>query len=234
MVAEKKRPVADYSLPVAFGAGVLSFLSPCVLPLVPVYLANLAGVSSLSPQAKRRPIFLHASGFVAGFSMVFIVLGTSVGLIGAVFPTDLLRTIGGAILVLFGLFLLAATWIPWLNYEMRLSGAFGKTTGYSRSVVMGGAFSLGWTPCVGPVLGGILTMASTSQTAWEGAYLLAAYSLGLGIPFIAVGLALGTALPVIKWLRRHSNIISPLSGILLIAVGILMLTNTLVDLYLDF
>lgn len=225
--------MADYSLPVAFGAGVLSFLSPCVLPLVPVYLANLAGTSSLSPQAKRRPIFLHAIGFVAGFSIIFIVLGTSLGLIGAVFPTDLLRTIGGAILLLFGLFLLAATWIPWLNYEVRLSRSFGGSTGYLRSIMVGGAFSLGWTPCVGPVLGGILTMASTSQTAWKGAYLLTAYSLGLGIPFIAVGLALGTAFPVIKWLRRRSNIISPLSGILLIAVGILMLTNTLVNLYID-
>ena len=225
--------MADYSLPVAFGAGVLSFLSPCVLPLVPIYLANLAGVSSLSPQAKRRPIFLHAIGFVAGFSMVFIGLGTSLGLIGAVFPTDLLRKIGGAILLLFGLFLLAATWIPWLNYEVRLSRSLGGRTGYLRSIVVGSAFSLGWTPCVGPVLGGILTMASTSQTAWKGAYLLTAYSLGLGIPFIAVGLALGTALPVIKWLRRHSNIISPLSGISLIAIGILMLTNTLVNLYLD-
>jgi len=165
--------------------------------------------------------------------MVFIGLGTSLGLIGAVFPTDLLRTIGGAILLLFGLFLLAATWIPWLNYEIRLSRSFGGSTGYLRSIVVGGAFSLGWTPCVGPVLGGILTMASASQTAWKGAYLLAAYSLGLGLPFIAVGLALGTAFPVIKWFRRRSNIISPLSGILLIAVGILMLTNTLVNLYID-
>ena len=225
--------MADYSLPVAFGAGVLSFLSPCVLPLVPTYLANLAGASSLSPQAKRRPIFIHAIGFVAGFSVIFIGLGASMGLIGAVFPADLLRTIGGAILLLFGLFLLAATWIPWLNYEMRLSRSFGGRTGYLRSFVVGAAFSLGWTPCVGPVLGGILTLASTSQTAWKGAYLLTVYSLGLGIPFIAVGLALGTALPVVKWLRHRSNIISPLSGILLIAVGILMLTNTLVNLYFD-
>ena len=225
--------MADYSLPVAFGAGVLSFVSPCVLPLVPVYIANLAGPSSLSPQAKRRPIFLHAVSFVTGFSIVFIGLGTSMGLIGAAFPTDLLRTIGGAILLLFGTFILAATRIPWLNYEARLSRSFGEGTGYLRSIVVGAAFSLGWTPCVGPVLGGILTMASTSQTAWKGAYLLTVYSLGLGLPFIAVGLALGTALPVIRWLRRRSNIITPLSGILFIVVGILMLTNTLVDLYIN-
>jgi cytochrome c-type biogenesis protein len=219
--------MTDPSLPIAFGAGLVSFVSPCVLPMVPIYLANLGGAAALSPEAKRRIIFLHAISFVAGFSIVFIVLGASMGLIGAVFPTDLLRTIGGAILLLFGLFLLAATRIPWLNYEMRLSKSFGGSTGYLRSLLMGGAFSLGWTPCVGPILGGILTMAAASQTAWQGVYLLAAYSLGLGIPFIAVGLALGAALPVIRWLRRRSNVISIISGILLIAIGILMLTNTL-------
>lgn len=224
----------DYSLLVAFGAGVLSFFSPCVLPLVPVYLANLGGASLLSAQAKRWAIFVHAISFVAGFSIVFIGLGASVGLIGALFPTGVLRTIGGVILVLFGLFLLAATRIPWLNYEMRLSPSFGASTGYLRSVLVGAAFSLGWTPCVGPILGGILTLAATSQTAWEGVYLLAAYSLGMGTLFIAVALALGAALPVIKWLRRHSNIVSILSGILLIGVGILMLTNTLGYLYLGF
>ena len=219
--------MTDPSLPIAFGAGLVSFVSPCVLPMVPIYLANLGGAAALSPEARRRTIFLHAISFVAGFSIVFIVLGASMGLIGAVFPTDLLRTIGGAILLLFGLFLLAATRIPWLNYEMRLSKSFGGSTGYLRSLLMGGAFSLGWTPCVGPILGGILTMAAASQTAWQGVYLLAAYSLGLGIPFIAVGLALGAALPVIRWLRRRSNVISIISGILLITVGILMLTNIL-------
>ena len=220
--------MTDVSLPVAFGAGIVSFISPCVLPLVPIYLANLGGAASLSAEAKRWPIFSHSISFVAGFSIVFIVLGASMGLIGAAFDTDMLRIIGGTILLLFGLFLLAATRIPWLNYEMRLSMSFGKRTGYLRSILMGGAFSLGWIPCVGPILAGILTMAATSQTAWQGVYLLTAYSLGLGIPFIAVGLAMGTALPVIRWLRRRSSIISIISGILLIVVGILMLTNKLV------
>ena len=219
--------MTEVSLPVAFGAGVVSFISPCVLPMVPIYLANLGGAAALSSEAKRRTIFLHAISFVAGFSIVFIGLGASLGLLGVVFPVDVLRIIGGVVLLLFGLFLLAATRIPWLNYEIRLSKSFGGSTGYLRSVLMGAAFSLGWTPCVGPILGGILMLAMTEQTAWQGAYLLAAYSLGLGIPFIAVGLALGAALPVIRWLRRRSNAISIISGILLIAVGILMLTNTL-------
>ncbi len=219
--------MTDVSLPVAFGAGVVSFASPCVLPMVPIYLANLGGAAALSPEARRRTIFLHAISFVAGFSIVFIGLGASLGLLGIVFPVDVLRIIGGVVLLLFGLFLLAATRVPWLNYEIHLSKSFGGSTGYLRSLLMGGAFSLGWTPCVGPILGGILMLAMTEQTAWQGAYLLAAYSLGLGIPFIAVGLALGAALPVIRWLRRRSNVISIISGILLIAIGILMLTNTL-------
>jgi cytochrome c-type biogenesis protein len=217
----------DYSLPVAFGAGVLSFFSPCVLPLVPVYLANLAGASALSAEAKRHIVLLHAASFVIGFSAVFIGLGASVGLIGVFFPPDALRTAGGIILILFGVFLLAATRIPWLNYEMRLSKSFGEKTGYLRSLLMGAAFSMGWTPCVGPILGGILTLAATSQTAWKGVYLLTVYSLGLGLPFIAIGLALGAATPVIQRIRRWSNIISVVSGVLLIAIGALMLTNTL-------
>lgn len=222
--------MTDYSLPVAFGAGVLSFLSPCVLPLVPIYLANLGGAVSLSTEARRLVIFLHAISFVAGFSIVFIGVGASVGLIGAALPNDVLRIVGGAILILFGLFLLAATRIPRLNYEMRLSRSLHGSTGYLRSILLGAAFSLGWTPCVGPILGGILTLAATSQTVWKGIYLLAAYSLGLGLPFVAVGLALGAALPFVRWLRRWSSIISIVSGILLIIVGILMLTNILIHL----
>lgn len=219
--------MSEVSLPVAFGAGFLSFASPCVLPLVPIYIANLGGVVSLSAEAKRWTVLFHALAFVAGFSIVFIGLGASFGLLGVVFPTDVLRIIGGVILLVFGFFLLAATRIPWLNYEKRLSKSFGTSTGYARSILMGAAFSLAWTPCVGPILGGILVLAMTEQTAWQGAYLLAAYSLGLGVPFIIVGLALGTSLPVIRWLRRWSNIISIISGILLIVVGILMLTNSL-------
>jgi cytochrome c-type biogenesis protein len=220
----------ETSLLVAFGAGVLSFLSPCVLPLVPVYLANLAGASSVLPQTNRWPPVLHTLCFVLGFSLVFIGLGASAGLIGAVFSGVLLRKIAGALLIGFGIFLIASRWVPWLNYEIRLGRMPGGSAGYLRSVLVGAAFSLGWTPCVGATLGGILTLASSSQTVWRGIYLLAAYSLGLGVPFIAAGLALGTAVPIIRWLSRRGNIILPLSGLLLIAVGILMLTNTLMRL----
>ena len=215
------------SLGVAFGAGVLSFLSPCVLPLALVYIVNLTGASSLTPEISRWRTTFHAISFVAGFSLVFAGLGASAGLIGAVIPTSLLFRIAGSVLVLFGLWLLAAPRISWLNYEMRFKRSFGNRSGYLRSLGLGAAFALGWTPCVGPILAGILALASSAETAGQGSYLLLAYSLGLGVPFIVIGLVMGAAVPVITWLSRRANIISALSGILLIAVGIGLLTSTL-------
>jgi cytochrome c-type biogenesis protein len=212
----------------ALVAGILSFLSPCVLPLAPVYLANIAGASVLTPElAERRHIFLHTISFVVGFSLVFIALGASLGLLGAAMPQGVLEKVGGALLVTFGIFLIAATKVPWLNYEKRLDFTKAKGTGYLRSLLIGVIFSLGWIPCVGPILGGILTLAANSQTAWQGVYLLLAYCLGLGLPFIAVGLLLGAASRYIKWLSRHAFITSIVAAILLISVGILMLTGYL-------
>jgi cytochrome c-type biogenesis protein len=212
----------------ALVAGILSFLSPCVLPLVPVYLANIAGASVLTPElAERRHIFLHTISFVVGFSLVFIALGASLGLLGAAIPQGVLEKVGGALLVTFGIFLVAATKVPWLNYEKRLDFSRAKGTGYLRSLLIGVIFSLGWIPCVGPILGGILALAANSQTAWQGVYLLLAYCLGLGLPFIAVGLLLGAASRYIKWLSRHAFITSIIAAILLISVGILMLTGYL-------
>ena len=212
----------------AFAAGILSFLSPCILPLVPVYLANIAGASVLTPTPPdRRHIFFHTISFIVGFSLVFIALGASLGLLGAAVPQGVLENVGGALLITFGIFLIAATKVPWLNYEKRLDFTRAKGTGYVRSLLIGVIFSLGWIPCVGPILGGILTLAANSQTAWQGVYLLLAYCLGLGLPFIAVGLALGTASRYIKWLSRHAFITSIVAAILLISVGILMLTGYL-------
>jgi len=212
----------------AFGAGILSFLSPCVLPLVPVYLANIAGASVLTATPPdRRYIFLHTLSFIVGFSLVFTALGASLGLLGAVIPQEILEKVGGALLIAFGVFLIAATKVPWLNYEKRLDFTKAKGTGYVRSLLIGIIFSLGWIPCVGPILGGILTLAASSQTAWQGVYLLLAYCLGLGLPFIAVGLLLGAASKYIKWLGRHAFITSIVAAVLLISVGILMLTGYL-------
>ena len=212
----------------AFAAGILSFLSPCILPLVPVYLANIAGASVLTPAPPdRRHIFFHTISFIVGFSLVFIALGASLGLVGAAVPQGVLDKVGGSLLITFGIFLIAATKVPWLNYEKRLDFTRAKGTGYVRSFLIGIIFSLGWVPCVAPILGGILTLAASSQTAWQGVYLLLAYCLGLGLPFIAVGLALGAASRYIKWLSRHAFITSIVAAILLISVGILMLTGYL-------
>ena len=219
------------SLLVAFSAGLLSFLSPCVLPLVPVYLASLCGPEILESEAgrSRLPIFLHSLSFVVGFSVIFIILGASVGLAGFALGTELalIHKIAGSLLIAFGLFLLAALKIPWLNYERRLAPSLGNTTSYLRSFLIGAIFSLAWTPCVGPILGGILTLAWSSETAWRGAYLLATYSLGLGIPFLVIGVTFDSIRPLLRRIRRYSTWSYIASGLLLIAVGILILTNNL-------
>jgi len=219
------------SLLVAFSAGLLSFLSPCVLPLVPVYLASLCGSEILEPEINRRrlPIFFHSLSFVVGFTIVFIILGAGAGLAGFTLSTNLALThkIAGSLLIAFGLFLLAALKVPWLNYERRLAHSLGTTAGYARSFLIGAIFTLAWTPCVGPILGGILTLAWSSEEAWRGAYLLAIYSLGLGLPFLVIGAAFDSIRPLLKYIHRYSTWNYIVSGLLLIAVGILILTGNL-------
>jgi len=216
----------------AFVAGLLSFLSPCVLPLVPVYLASLAGPEIFEAKASKRhiPIFLHSLSFVIGFTIVFAIMGASAGLAGLAIEThlSLIRNISGILLIAFGIFMLVAIKIPRLNFEKRLTPTQSRTTSYLRSFLTGGVFCLAWTPCVGPILGGILTLAGSSATAWRGASLLAIYSLGLGIPFLIIGAAFDTISPLIKRIRRYSTAIYIISGAALITVGILILTNRLV------
>jgi len=179
-------------------------------------------------------VFLHSLSFVIGFSIVFIILGVGVGLAGFVISSHLvvIHKIAGSLLIAFGLFMFASMKVPWLNYEKRLSPSLGVTTGYLRSFLTGSIFSLAWTPCVGPILGGILALAWTSETAWGGAYLLATYSLGLGLPFLVIGAAFDSITPLLKCINRYSNWIYIISGLLLIVVGILILTNNLTLLYI--
>jgi cytochrome c-type biogenesis protein len=216
---------------VAFTGGLLSFFSPCVLPLVPAYLANLAGVTAIDPQTRKSylPALFHSLSFVLGFSLIFIGLGASVGLIGTTITAHsaLLRQIAGGLIIAFGVFLIAAFKLPWLNYEKRLNTTVGSNPGYLRSIGIGAAFALGWTPCIGPILGAILTLAWSSQTIGQGALLLTIYSLGLGIPFIILGLVWGAIMPWWKNINRHLGTISIVSGVLLIIVGILILTGNL-------
>ena len=198
--------------------------------MVPVYLASLYGPEIFDARHMRVPLFLHSLSFVIGFSVIFISLGAIVGLTGYALNPNyaLLSKIAGSLLIAFGLFILAAMKVPWLNYEKRLTPSLGNTTGYLRSFLIGAVFSLSWTACVGPILGGILTIASVRATAWQGAYLLAVYSLGLGLPFLIIGGAFDSVLPWLKRINRFSGLIHIISGLLLIIVGILILTNNLV------
>ena len=221
----------EISYVVAFTAGLLSFFSPCVLPLVPAYLANLAGTTAMDPKTRTSyvPVLFHSLSFVLGFSVIFIALGASVGLLGTSISahSTLLRQIAGGLMIVFGIFLIAAFKLPWLNYEKRINPAAGRNPGYPRSVLIGAVFALGWTPCIGPILGAILALAWSSQTVGQGALLLAVYSMGLGIPFILIGLAWGAIVPLWKGINRHLGTISIIGGVLLVAIGVLMLTGNL-------
>ncbi|MGQ9594174.1 MAG: cytochrome c biogenesis CcdA family protein [Anaerolineae bacterium] len=214
----------------AAAAGLLSFLSPCVLPLVPGFIGYLGGTSVRSEE--RIPwwrTFLHAASFVGGFSAVFIALGAGAGQLGALLYDSLpwVQKVGGALLVLLGLHTMGLLKLPALFQERRVHFSARPEWGYLSSLLMGVLFSAGWTPCVGPVLAGILLLASQEQTAARGALLLALYSLGLGIPFLAVGAAFG---PLSGWLRtliRHLNVVSVVSGLLLVGIGLLIFTDSL-------
>jgi cytochrome c-type biogenesis protein len=223
--------ITDITILGAFTGGIVSFASPCILPLVPLYLANIAGASILTPDPPaRRHILLHTISFIVGFSLVYTPLGALLGLLGGAAPQGVLDKVAGALLIAFGIFLIAVTKVPWLNYEKRLDFGKAKGTGYLRSLLIGVIFSIGWIPCTSGILGIISTAAVKSQTAWRGAYLLLAYCLGLGLPFIAVGLAWGAVSRYLKWVSRHYSIIMIVAGVLLISVGILMLTGYLDDL----
>jgi cytochrome c-type biogenesis protein len=223
----------------AFLAGLLSFFSPCVLPLMPIYVAQLVGPSvwrtertSLNHSSLRRVTLLHAAAFVGGFSLVFIALGATASALGAFLAghAELLRQIGGALLIVFGLYVAGVLRIPLLGRERRFSLRFGQAS-YPASFVVGMAFGLGWTPCVGPILAGILLIAAQAATLQYGVLLLAVYSLGLGIPFLALGIGFETIAPRLKRLSPYLPLIERGTGVLLILLGVVIFFNWL--LYLN-
>jgi cytochrome c-type biogenesis protein len=221
----------DVTAYLAFTAGVLSFFSPCVLPLVPSYLIFISGASidkysDLSEKKHRRTLILHALSFIAGFSVVFVSLGLSSSLIGSLFATNerWIVRIGGIILILFGLNMLNILRIPFLNQE-KLLQLKGKPIGLMGSFVIGVTFSLGWTPCIGPVLASILLIASTSSSVAQGGYLLSLYSLGLAIPFFIAALLVGRLLYLMQkygWILKYSSYVI---GGLLVLIGFLLATG---------
>jgi cytochrome c-type biogenesis protein len=219
---------------VAFTAGVLSFLSPCVLPLIPSYASFITGMSmseltepGRAVDGRRRTILTHGLLFVSGFTLVFLALGASATLLGSLFHfySGWVTKFGGVLLIIFGVYLLGIVPLPWAAREFRVHLA-NKPLGYVGTLLVGIAFGAGWTPCIGPVLGGILTMAATTGSVGEGMGLLASYSLGLAVPFLLATLALDHFLAGFRRFRHWLPWVSRASGLLLIVVGILLLTGS--------
>lgn len=225
-------PGVELNLLVAVAAGLLSFLSPCVLPLLPSYLSFVAGISfeelqgTVANPRTRRALFVNSLLFVLGFSLVFIALGAGATLLGqALFRYQVaIRRIGGALVVVLGLYVAGWLRVPFLARAWRAELA-NRPAGYLGAVLTGVTFAAGWTPCIGPILGSILTLASVSQTVGTGILMLAAYSLGLAIPFLLSSLMIDRFLTFFDRFKYFFPIVTRASGIVLIAVGLLLLTD---------
>ena len=226
--------ITQVSLFAAFSAGLLSFISPCVLPLVPSYLSYITGLSveNLAKVEERErfksTILVNALLFIAGFSTVFIAFGASASLIGQVLYEyqDIIRKIGGALIIIFGFYLLGILKLNIFMTERRLVHFESRPVGYLGSFLIGTAFAAGWTPCVGPVLGTILAYASTTESMSGGVMLLSAYSFGLGLPFFLTAFGMDTFLSYFKSLRTYLGGVSVVSGGLLVLVGIMIFTDS--------
>ncbi|HET7291210.1 MAG TPA: cytochrome c biogenesis protein CcdA [Vicinamibacteria bacterium] len=225
---------SSVSLFAAFGAGVVSFVSPCVLPIVPGYLSFISGANvsqyrdSEAPRELVRRVAVTSLLFVLGFSTVFVALGAAATLVGYYLQQykRVLAVIGGALIIVLGLHTAGVLRIPWLLYEKRAE-LRSKPLGLVGAYVVGLAFAFGWTPCIGPILGAILVYASQQETVGQGVLLLAAYSAGLGIPFLLSGLAINGFFAASGRMKRHMHAVEVASGGLLVAVGLLLVTDRL-------
>ena len=216
---------------VAFSAGLFSFLSPCVLPLFPSYISFITGMSvsdltaDLTAVARRR-VLLHSVAFVLGFSLVFIALGASFSAAGQFLLDyrDAIRRVGGVLIVIFGLYIAGVLKLALFGrtaqWQIR-----EKPAGYVGSLAVGITFAIGWTPCVGPILGAILSLAGTAETVQRGVGLLVAYSAGLGVPFLLSAVALGAFLKFFRRYRPFIPVVERAAGVLLVVVGVLVFTN---------
>jgi cytochrome c-type biogenesis protein len=217
--------VPNVTLLVAFAAGLLSFLSPCVLPLVPSYLGFITGFTINEMTDRRRMAMIHALLFVLGFTLIFLLFGaaTSLGRVLKYYEIWFQR-IGGVLIILFGLYCLGVFRLPFLDQDARLH-LDRKPVGFLGSVLVGMVFAAGWTPCIGPILGAILGMAATEKELSRGMTMLFAYSMGLAIPFLVAAYAAESFLEWFKRFRRFLPWVQRISGVLLIIVGVLMATG---------
>lgn len=224
--------MTDVNVFVAFAAGVFSFLSPCVLPLIPSYLSFVSGVSleeMRGEQARsqvRLRVVLNSAAFIIGFSLVFVSLGASASFLGGLFLDyrNIIRIAGGAFILLVGLYLCGAFKIAALERYLQFN-LKDKPAGYLGSIVVGITFAVAWTPCVGPILGAVLALASTAGEVNRGTLLLTSYAAGLGLPFFLSALAINSFFQFSQQLRRYMQIIHILGGLLLIIVGFLLITD---------
>jgi cytochrome c-type biogenesis protein len=222
-------PASGIGIPVAFGAGLISFLSPCVLPLVPGYISAVAGIKDTG-EIKARRVIGPSLAFVGTFSAIFIALS----LLGeqAIHGTLTGRTaqhVCGAIVVVMGLLFVLSPLVPRFSKEWHVSSLMERA-GRSGPVFTGAAFALAWTPCIGPTLGGIIGAASTSTHAFQGAFLMAIYCAGLGVPFLVTGLAFGKVTAVLNVVKRHYGIVIGLGGVVLVGMGVLIFTGQFTEL----
>ncbi|MBI2186989.1 MAG: cytochrome c biogenesis protein CcdA [Acidobacteria bacterium] len=235
----------NVTLLAAFGAGILSFISPCVLPLIPGYLSYISGLSLdemrgttvaagtgaavavAAPVAARRQVVLASLAFILGFTIVFVALGASATAIGqyVMARLSILGKIAGAVVILFGLHTMGVLRIEWLYQEKRVQTSQQRPEGFLGAALVGMAFAFGWTPCLGPILAGILAVAATQDTVGQGVQLLSAYSIGLGVPFFAAALAINRFFAAFARIRRHYHKIEIVSGALLVVIGVLIFTD---------
>ena len=217
---------------IALAAGVLSFISPCVLPIIPPYLAYMGGISmtqltDTGDARARRPAVIASVFFVLGLSTVFLFLGFAASAFGRFFLQNqvLFGQIAGGVIILFGLHFLGVFRIPFLMREMRLDAGNrgGSAVG---AYILGLAFAFGWTPCIGPILGTILSLSAQEDSVGRGAVLMAVYAIGLGAPFILSALFINSAMGIMNRLKRHMGLIEKAMGVLLLLVGLLMITGT--------
>lgn len=235
--------IGSVNIVVAFFAGVLSFLSPCVLPLLPGYLSMMSGYSAADLSQGRVStgrMFRTTLFFIAGFTVVFVALGATATALGSLLIRNqrTLLVIAGWVVIGMGVLIaISALWNPRLlmpfmrerRVEVRPS-----RLGRWAAPVMGAAFGFGWTPCIGPILGSIFTIAATEGSVPQGMFLLFVYSMGLGVPFVAAGIGIGKAYGALDWFKRHFRAITVTSGLLLVGFGVLMVTNTLIELNIWF